>query len=187
MGEQSAGLIGLKCVRHYRRMANALSQSQIFFNQLAGLVVRPTLARLPFGDGPIAFNLLLGTAAQESGGKYLAQYPTGPALGLLQIEPPTHQDLLTNYLAFRPDLDAALASFAAPQPPRDMQLASNLAYAFAVARLIYHRAPAPLPTSSDPATLGAYYKTHYNTAGGAATVDEFVRNFALCIGEPLNA
>lgn len=168
-------------------MANAPSQAQIYFNQLAGLVVRPMLARLPFGDGPIALNLLLGTAAQESGGRYLAQYPTGPALGILEIEPPTHQDLLTNYLAFRPDLAAALASFVAPQPPRDMQLASNLAYAFAVARMLYHRAPEPLPTSSDPTVLGAYYKAHYNTAGGAATVDEFVRNFALYIGDPLNA
>lgn len=168
-------------------MANALSQSQIFFSQLAALVVRPTLARLPFGDGAVALNLLLGTCAQETGGKYLRQYPVGPALGMLEIEPPTHDDLYTNFLAFHPDLAAALSQFLAPEPARDMQLVSNLAYAFAVARLIYRRAPAPLPTSSDPAILGAYYKAHYNTAGGAASVDEFVRNFALYIGEPLNA
>jgi len=168
-------------------MANALSPSQIFFGQLAAQVIRPTLARLGLNDGPIALNLVLGTVAQESGGQYLAQYPTGPALGLWQIEPATHQDVLDNYVAFRPELAATLASFAAATPPRDMQLASNLGYACAIARLIYHRAPAPLPTSSDPAQLGAYYKAHYNTAGGAATVDEFVRNFALHIGDPLNA
>lgn len=168
-------------------MANAPSQAQIYFIQLANLVVRPTLARLPFNDGPIALNLLLGTVAQESGGRYLAQYPTGPALGVFEIEPPTHQDLWTNYLAFHPTLAAALAAFAGEQPPRDLQLAGNLNYACAVARLIYRRAPEPLPTSSDPAILGAYYKAHYNTAGGAATVDEFVCNFALYIGEPLNA
>ncbi|HEV2650775.1 MAG TPA: hypothetical protein VGU69_05935, partial [Rhizomicrobium sp.] len=69
----------------------SLSPSQIFFAQLANVVVRPTLARLGLNDGPVALNLLLGTAAQESGGTYLAQYPTGPALGLWQIEPNTHQ------------------------------------------------------------------------------------------------
>lgn len=157
----------------------SLSATQIFFAQLANNVVRPTLARLGFNDGPIGLNLLLGTAAQESGGAYLAQRPTGPALGLWQIEPATHQDVLTNFAAFWPALMTTLAGFAAATPPRDLQLASNLAYACAVARLIYHRASAPLPASFDPALLGANWKQHYNTAGGGGSVDEFVGNFAL--------
>jgi hypothetical protein len=166
---------------------NAMSPSQIFFSQLAATVVRPTLARLGLNDGPVALNLLLGIAAQESGGGYLAQFPVGPALGLWQIEPETHQDVLRNYVAFRKPLEAILDGFAAATPPRDMQLASNLAYACAIARLICYRAPAPLPASSNPALLGAFWKQHYNTAGGAGEVDEFVRNFALHIGDPVNA
>jgi hypothetical protein len=161
--------------------------TQIFFGQLASLVVRPTLARLPFNDGPVGLNLTLGIAAQESGGQALAQVPTGPALGLWQIEPATHQDVWDNYLKFKPDLAATIAGFAFASMPRDMQLAANLAYACAIARLICRRAPEPLPSSSEPALLGAFWKTHYNTAGGAGAVDEFVRNFALHIGDPLDA
>ncbi|HVJ53470.1 MAG TPA: hypothetical protein VM689_13465 [Aliidongia sp.] len=160
--------------------------SRIFFAQLREQVIRPALGLLELGDGPTVINLLLGTAAQESGGRFLRQYPSGPALGFWQIEPTTHRDVLTNFVAFRPDLRARLAALAVPGTDRDDQLAWNLRYACAIARLIYLRAPAPLPGTSDPALLGAFWKAHYNTAGGAGAADEFVRSFSTYIGDPVN-
>jgi hypothetical protein len=166
-------------------MASNLAPALTLFAQLRVRVVAPTLGFLGL-DEPAAVNLLLGTAAQETGGKYLAQVPNGPALGFWQIEPDTHRDLRANFLASRPALEERLASLAAPLPSRDLQLASNLAYACAVARLIYFRAPQPLPAATDIPALAAYWKAHYNTAGGAGSEDEFVRNFATYIGAPLS-
>lgn len=159
--------------------------NQILFRQFGQRVVQPVLALFPFRDGPVGLNLVLGTAAQETGLQYLAQYPVGPALGPHQIEPATHDDLLDNFVAFRPELKHVLDSLAAPGVPRDTQLIWNLAYSTAICRLILYRSPEPLPLRADPALLGAYWKAHYNTAGGAGTVDEFVSNFARYIGDPL--
>jgi hypothetical protein len=149
------------------------------------LVIRPTLARLPFGDAPrgAAENLLLGTIAQESGAQYLAQYPTGPALGFFQMEPATHQDILTNFIEVRPALKAAVDGLAAADPARDSQLVTNVAYATAVARCLYRRIPNPLPLANDVAGLAAYYKQFYNTPLGAATTYDFIANYSRCIGD----
>ena len=51
-------------------------------------VIRPALRALDLWS-PAAEDLVLGTAAQESGLAYLRQIGGGPALGLWQIEPAT--------------------------------------------------------------------------------------------------
>ena len=52
-----------------------------------------------------AENLLMGTAAQESAlGEYIRQLGNGPALGIFQMEPETFDDIVRNYLSYRPDL-----------------------------------------------------------------------------------
>lgn len=158
-----------------------------FFIQLRTRVVAPALAALGLGDGDVAVNLVLGTAAQETGGRFLAQYPAGPALGLWQEEPATHDDMMTNFLVFRPQLAARLAALAVPGMDRADQLTWNLRYAAACCRLRYDRAEQPLPATTDPHLLGAYWKAHYNTPQGAGTVDEFVRNFQTHIGAPIHA
>ncbi|KAF0118141.1 MAG: hypothetical protein FD149_866 [Rhodospirillaceae bacterium] len=69
-------------------------------------VIRPTLLHLGL-HSPAAEALLLGTAIQESRlGTYLRQTGGGPALGVYQMEPATHEDIWTNFLAYRPDLAA---------------------------------------------------------------------------------
>ena len=50
---------------------------------------------------PVAENLIMGTAAQESGFTYIKQLGGGPALGMFQVEPATAEDILFRYLKIR--------------------------------------------------------------------------------------
>lgn len=137
-------------------------------------IIRPTLQRLRL-HSPAAEALLLGTALVESGLEALVQRGGGPALGLYQIEPATHSDLWRSYLAFRPRLAARVLRLAAGLNPSHSQLISNLAYATAMARLVYLRRPSPLPPADDMAALAAYWKAHFNTPAGKGTPEDFVR------------
>ena len=140
-------------------------------------VVRPVLAHLGV-HSPAAEALIVGTAVHESGGlRWLAQRGGGPAKGVFQIEPATHDDIWGNFLRFRPRLAAKVAAVAAPWPARHDQLATNLAYACAIARVQYLRVPEPLPAAGDLRGLAAYWKAHYNTARGAGTAAAFVRDY----------
>lgn len=159
-----------------------------FFAELRSLVIVPTLQKMavyvPALDGPAARNLLLGTVAQESGGKFLAQWPSGPGAGLWEIEPATHDDLLKNTLAYMPALQALTGSMLSAAFDAHFQLISNLHYGCAIARLLYYRVRERLPAADDVQGLARYWKTYFNTAAGAGTVDQFVTNFRNLIGEP---
>ena len=75
--------------------------------QVKALLVQPVLAGLGLG-GSAAVHLLTGTALVESGLVWLGQTGGGPALGLWQMEPATHDDCWRNFLAFRPALAATV-------------------------------------------------------------------------------
>ena len=64
--------------------------------QMSTLVIKPLPKKLNLWS-PSAEELVLGTAIVESGLTYLKQHGDGPALGLWQVEPPTHEDLYTNF------------------------------------------------------------------------------------------
>lgn len=141
--------------------------------QLKLFVIIPTLCQIGlYSDA--AVNLLLGTCAQESQmGTYLKQI-NGPALGIYQIEPNTHDDIWDNYLRYKPDLAAKILAIDARGTNN---LVVNLAYATAIARVQYLRAPTALPAANDINGLALYYKKYYNTANGAATAAEFINNY----------
>ena len=124
-----------------------------------------------------AENLLLGTAVQESGLQYLRQFNDGPARGLYQIEPATHDDITDRYLAKRADIRKRLNTLLAPIPSRIDQLVTNLAYATAIARLRYWMDPAPLPEPDDIDGLAAYWKRVYNSPKGKGRVAEFAATY----------
>lgn len=140
--------------------------------QFRELVIRPTLEKLGMA-GPAAEQLMLGTALAESGLRYLHQMG-GPALGLMQVEPATHADIW-RYLRGKPRLREKMSRFAigGAQPP-DSHLVTNLAYAVAVARLVYWRRPGPLPADGDLLGLARYWKQHYNTRLGSGTPEHFL-------------
>lgn len=141
--------------------------------QLKLYVMVPTLAQIGlYSDS--AVNLLLGTCAQESQlGTYLKQI-NGPALGIYQIEPNTHDDVWDNYLKYKGDLGGKVLAI----DSRDTNnLITNLAYATAIARIIYLRAPDTLPAANDIEGLAKYWKQYYNTPNGKGCVADFIDNY----------
>ncbi len=148
--------------------------------QLRDQVIRPVLAALGL-DGAAAEELLIGTILQESdGGHWLHQTGAGPAIGICQMEPATHDDLWRNYLDFRPALAAKVRSLriadGAGIAAAD-EMAGNLYYAVAMARILYARVPDPLPPAGDVEAQAAYYKRWYNTAGGAASIGQYISHW----------
>ncbi len=141
-------------------------------DQFLAYVVRPALQAIGLCS-PAAGRLLLGTAITESGLTWLAQKGGGPARGVYQIEPATHDDIWANYLAYRERLAERVARLAG-EPPRHDQLAWNLGYGSALSRLVYSRRPEPLPHADDLAGLARYWKAHFNTALGAGAPEDFL-------------
>lgn len=145
-------------------------------HQFKTYVLRPTLEQIKLYSLS-AENLLLGTALTESGDlHYLHQLGQGPALGLYQMEPHTHDDIWDNYLAFRKDLRREVLAYLGPVPEPKDQLITNMAYATVMTRVHYLRVKEPLPAASDHRGLANYWKQHYNTELGAGKPDAFVRH-----------
>lgn len=139
------------------------------------LVVRPVLTHLALWS-TAAENLLLGTALQESGLRFLRQRSNGPARGIYQIDPVTDDEVHAGFLAGRPALAAKVDALLAPMPSRGEQLVTNLAYATAMARVIYLRCPEPMPAADDVAGLARYWKRHFR-ADCAGSVPAFILHF----------
>jgi len=136
-------------------------------------VIRPTLTEIGLWS-EAAEILLLGTALIESRLYNLVQIQ-GPAVGIFQIEPRTHDDIWENYLKFRDDLHSKILALRAPVPTAHEQLITNLGYAAAMARLVYRRSPDPLPEPDDYAAMGRYWKKIYNTHLGSGDARKFTK------------
>lgn len=150
--------------------------------QLKYDVVRPTLQALNLVSA-VAINLLTGTALAESRAAYVRQVGGGPALGLWQMEPATHDDCWKNFLNFpeQSHLAAICTRMLAPDLSAAAQLTTNLRYACAMARIRFYRVRDALPASTDAAGLSAYHKAYYNTSLGAADAAANVAFFAEAI------
>lgn len=149
-------------------------------NQLRRDIVRPAL-RLIGLHSDAAENLVMGTAAVESGLEYVRQLENGPALGLFQMEPATYDDIWSNYLAYREQLSRDIRyaiSTAVIRPPSD-RMVWDLRLAAIMCRIHYLRQKPPLPDPSDVWAMAAYWKEHYNTPLGKGTEQKFVDKYAL--------
>lgn len=152
-------------------------------SQLRTYIVEPVLRYLdpviPFSEG--AVELVMGTAAQESALSHIDQLAPGPgpAYGFWQMEAATHDDLWRNFIDRRAPLQALMVGLLALWPSRIDQLRSNVAYAAAMCRVHYRRAPQAIPPPDDIAALGRMWKDAYNTSRGKGTVDQFVRSYAM--------
>lgn len=144
--------------------------------QLVEYVIEPSIEEINLHSRD-AVSLLLHTAIAESNLTYIHQVGGGPALGLWQMEPKTHDDIWENYLAYRFELASAIERFNPGSRRRDPpaeHMIGNLYYACIMARLHYLRVPAPLPANNDLRGQAEYWKEHYNTPLGAGTVDGFL-------------
>jgi len=135
-------------------------------------VIRPVLKNLGL-HSEAAEELLMLTAATESlCGKYIHQVG-GPALGIFQMEPRTHDDIWEHFLRFKPGLSEQVKQYGC----FSRELPGNLYYACAMARTHYLRVPERLPSATDIDGLARYWKTHYNTHLGAGRPHEAVENY----------
>ena len=167
------------------------------------LVIRPALKRLaeaakkPGLWSPAAESLVVGTAAHESGFKYLWQRKANgvrlaheqAGRGLFQIQPDTHEDLWFNYLRHRPVLADALNSLSMVRGSADLKLIGDLPYAAAVCRLIYWRRPELLPEADDIEGMASYWGRFYQTENDPEKIKDFISNYRryvedLLIHEP---
>lgn len=148
--------------------------------QLRELVVEPTLEYLdpviPYSED--AVELLMMTAAHESRlGAYLKQV-NGPALGIYQMEPATHRDIYSNFLHHRDNLcmlvqDLDFSACLTGEVWDAPELAVNLVYATAMARIHYYRVPEKLPPKEDIKAMAVYAKRYFNTSKGKATIEDY--------------
>ena len=153
-------------------------------NHLHREVIRPVLRDLGMG-GVYAEAQVLGTACQESKcGLWLVQLGNGPAKGIYQLEPATHEDLWSNFIQHRPALATKLNRWRT-QYGNGMgawECVGNLFYATAMCRIQYFRRPEPIPDTLQG--QAAFYKLYYNTPLGAATEEQYLdswRQFAPSI------
>lgn len=136
-------------------------------------IIRPVLQSLGV-HSQAAEELLILTAAQESRmGYYLHQEGGGPALGIYQMEPATHDDIHDNFLAFKPAMQKAVMVHGSDAE----HMIGNLWYATAMARMHYLRVPKALPAADDVTGLAMYWKQWYNTPKGHGTVIQAVNAY----------
>lgn len=145
--------------------------------QFARHVVEPVLQCVPEYYSRAAVQLILGTAAVESRFHYVAQLGRGPALGLYQCEPHTHDDIWDNYLIYNPQYRIPILQYVTTDIPKQEQLVWNLAYATLVARTHYKRVSAKLPEYNDVVGQAAYWKQYYNTHLGAGTAHKYIEAY----------
>lgn len=145
-------------------------------SQLLQYIIKPAvMAMAPRFDSKGACVLLLATAAQETHcGQYVHQLG-GPALGFLQCEPATHEDVWQWAVRNAPgEVPATMPSHA--------RLMWDWRYATQIARLLYASwGISPLDDGVDDAwqayELWSRYKKRYNSYLGAATKEQFAANW----------
>ena len=142
--------------------------------ELRQWVIKPTLKRLGVYS-KAAENLLLATAAQESGlGSHLK--PAGQrALGIYQIHSLAHRHIWDDHLALHSEMASLVRGLASQhdflaQP--HAELATNLSYATAIAWFMYARHDSfSLPKHSDIEALAGLWKRFYHPKSKNSTED----------------
>lgn len=118
--------------------------------ELLDLVIYPTLEQLEPGLSKAelkgAATLLLATSAMESGPDFLI-HEQSKGYGIYQIDKLDHLAVWDNYLAFDADMASKVRGFASQHSflsNPNMELATNLSYATAIAWSLYKKAGLPV-------------------------------------------
>lgn len=147
--------------------------------QLTELVIIPTLKEIPFGYTPNAVLAVQMIIAHESlRGKYLKQVK-GPALGPINMEPPTYYSTWRFGDSIRANaekLGIISANMGVDNIPHPSRLIYDLRFNVFMARQKLFMAPGALP--SDPMKMAHYLKLNWN-GDGKATAQEYYDDFML--------
>ena len=115
--------------------------------------------------------LMLTSAVESNGGSYIKQRG-GPALGIFQMEPATHDDIWDNYLKYNQELSTKLLSLRMGSGIPGLNQRPNLQYQIAMARVHYLRVNEKLPSYRDIPGMARYWKKYYNTKLGKGTTSD---------------
>jgi hypothetical protein len=140
-------------------------------------VVRPTLVTLRLWSRA-AEELILGTAAQEThlGAMGRRQRGGGPALGILQMEGPTHDAVWTWLKRHRPNIALGIIDLVSPMARVPLLLVTDDRYAVAMGRALYLSIPFPIPEAENLEGQARYYKKWWN-GPGKATPEQYRENY----------
>ncbi len=146
--------------------------------QLTELVIMPTLKEIPKGYSPEAVMAIQMIIAHESSkGEYIAQ-KIGPALGIIQMKPLTHEDVWRHGDSIQKNaelLRIAPRSAGMRNPPSPKRLIYDLRYCVFMARQKLFMVPGVLP--SDEFEMAQYLKKHWN-GDGKATATKYHFDFS---------
>lgn len=147
--------------------------------QLRDLIVRPVIEQLDLYS-LAAEQLVMGTAAKESGGFVYIRQHLGPGLhgrgrGLWQVELETAEDLVKRHTR-----RLWLVARCEPLEINLDRLEGDLYLGAALCRLKYLDAPEKLPAAGDLVGMASYWKRFYNTLKGAGKPEEFVASWKAC-------
>lgn len=150
--------------------------------QLLDNIIVPTLEYMGGNyNSKSAQMLLLATAAVESKCGYYIKQINGPALGVWQMEPATHDDIWSECDALYKDLGQMVSKLTMGGVETNSESLVFLPmYACAMARLKYSMDKEPLPIDSDKVAIYEYYKRIYNTEHGSSTFFKFNQAWDFC-------
>jgi hypothetical protein len=143
--------------------------------QFIELVIVPALTKIG-AYSKAAEQLVAGTIAHESDfGTYLKQIG-GPALGCIQMEPATHDDLWESYIPGK--------SFEIKMLPASKnRLLYDLLYAAQMCRIKYLSIPILIPAENDIEAQANYWKRYYNTPQGRGNTIDYLWAFKYHLGK----
>ena len=121
-----------------------------------------------------ALAMIIRTGNAETGYRKLIQYGGGPGLGFFQVELATAQDILDNYVQYRPAYLKVLMELGLDAENLEFCIKTNIALQIAFCRLHYMRDKNPIPSWTDLEAQASYWKDVYNTHLGKGTIKHFV-------------
>ena len=142
-------------------------------------VIKLSLTEFEKNGGPSVYSkdaveLLLMTSAQETQFRNVKQISGGPAIGLYQMEPQTHDDIWNTFLCDHPLWACSISKMGFNKGSDHL---FDPKYATIMCRLKYYRLNQPIPLS--PLAKAAYWKKYYNTPLGSGTVAECMKNYKI--------
>ncbi len=152
-------------------------------SQLVNMVIRPTLKEIPHGySEPALLAITMIIAHESKRGEYIHQLGNGPALGVIQMEPSTHESTWTYGdsiwgNAFKLGI---IASESPTRPPVE-RLLYDLRYNVFMARQRLFMKPELLPNLADEFAqidaMSKYLKKHWNSVKGAASDTSYADDY----------
>lgn len=157
----------------------------IDIKQFVKHIIDPILKEIDLYSAPASWAILATASVESDMGTYIRQHEDGPALGIYQMEPSTHDDIKENFLSYRPELCKRIFKAINVRKLDSMhaeRMVYDLKYATIMCRLQYLRFKEPLPEVGDAIGMAKYWKKYYNTVKGKGRVTKFLTNYELYIG-----